>query len=186
MLLIPLIEEPCLGNGGSQRRRGGGHRAAVRLANNAVRTLNLLLGFSSSAGSSGGSLHDSVRAEAVERSYLFRPGGPNAHNAFLSDEAALAELLKGRTCYDTSRAACTVKPFSAGPVALPTDLICCPDLHSALPISDRRFWRVIMSACEISTVHNIPTNPVHPTSLMFYEVLRRDRNKCVCVCDICP
>ena len=118
MLPIPLIVEPAVGRGGAQRRRLGGGRAAVRLANNAISTLNLLLGFSSSAGDAGGSMHEAVRAEAVERSYLFRPDSSNADCA-RSDEAALSELLKGRTCYDVSRAACSVKPFNSGPVALP-------------------------------------------------------------------
>ena len=136
MLPVPLIEEPRVGGGGAQRRRKGGLRAAVRLANNAVRTLNLLLGFSSSAGPSGGSLHDAVRAEAVERSYYFKPDSPNA---LCTDEAALSELLKGRSCYDVSRSACSVKPFSSGPVALPSDLIDCLYLHDALPEDDRQF-----------------------------------------------
>ena len=136
MLPIPLIEEPGVGSGGSQRRRGGARRAAVRLANDAVCTLNLLFGFSSSAGPAGGTSHEAVRAEAAERAYLFKPDSPNAR---CSDEAAPADLLKGRTCYDVNSAACTVKPFGSGPAALPSDLIDYPYLHSALPMPDRHY-----------------------------------------------
>ena len=57
----------------------------------------------------------------------------------MSDEAALRELLKGRSICDVSRSGCSVKPYGTGPVALPTDLIDCPNVTDALPAADRLY-----------------------------------------------
>ena len=136
MLPLPLIEEPAVGRGGFQRRRRGAARAAVGIANGALTALKSLLGFESQPGPSRCGVHNAVRAEVVERVCYFKPDGPNA---IASDEAALRELLKGRSVYDVSRPGCSVKPHGSGPVALSTDLTDCPNLSDALPAADRLY-----------------------------------------------
>ena len=69
MLPLPLIEEVISGNGGSQRRRKGPARAATRLANGALSALNSLLGFDSLPGAPRNGVHESIRAEVIERAF---------------------------------------------------------------------------------------------------------------------
>ena len=136
MLPLPLIEEPVVGSGGFQRRRRAGARAVVRITNGALTALNSLLGFESQPGPSWCGVHIAIRAEVEERACFFKPDDPNA---IASDEAALRELLRGRSVYDVSRSGCSVKPYGTGPVALPTDLIDCPNLSDVLPAADRLY-----------------------------------------------
>ena len=138
MLPLPLIGEPVVRRGGFQRRRLAGARAAVRIANGALSALNSLLGFESQPGPSRCGVHVAIRAGVVERSCFVKPHVPDAT---VSDEAALRELLKGRSVYDVRRSGCSVKPYGTGPVALPTDLSDCPNLTDALPAADRPYLK---------------------------------------------
>ena len=92
--------------------------------------LNSLLGFESQPGPPGAECTVQSERKVEERACFFKPDDPNA---IASDEADLRELLKGRPVYDVSRSGCSVKPYGTGPVALPTDLIGCPNLSDALP-----------------------------------------------------
>ena len=98
MLPLPLLELPFVGKGGTQRSRAGVRRAARRVANGALSAQNLLLGFDSLLGAARCGAHESVRAEVLERGLLFAPEHPTARG---TEEAALKELLRGRSVYET-------------------------------------------------------------------------------------
>ena len=124
MLPVPLLEERPVGPGGSQRRRGGALRAVTRLANAALSTVNALLGFPlSSVGEPSCGVHAVLRAEVLERSKFFQPEHPIAGDGIIqcTGEAALSELLKGRSVYEANASGCAVKPFGSGPVSLPNN-----------------------------------------------------------------
>ena len=122
MLPLPLLDVAATG---SQRRRHPCRLRAVRWANGALSALNLMLGFSESQpGLLSCDLHASLRAEVldraqclVERSY--------ADDSHFTNETALKTLLRGQSCYALDKAGCAVKPFSAGPVSLPSNISNC-------------------------------------------------------------
>ena len=130
--------------------------------------LNSLLGFGqagshsiagstreSVAGSSRCALHESVRAEVLERSLLFEPASnaPGSH----SEEAAIKELLRGRSVYAVGQVGCAMKPYGSGPVSLPNDLDNCFSLDDSLPPED---ICVIMSVCEITILNLLPSGRI--------------------------
>ena len=86
MLPLPLIGEPVVGSGGSQRRRRAGARAVVRIANGALTALTSLLGYESQPGPSRCGVHSAIPVEVEDRACLFKPDDPNA---IASDDAAL-------------------------------------------------------------------------------------------------
>ena len=136
MLPLPLLEVPAFGKGGAQRSRRGSLRAVTRVANGALCALHSLLGYGvadahSIPGLSRCALHESVRAEVLERSLLFEPAS-NAPGSS-SEEAALKELLRGRSVYEVGQVGCAVKPYGSGPVSLPKYLDNCLRLEDSLP-----------------------------------------------------
>ena len=56
-----------------------------------------------------------------------------------SSEAALKELLRGKSVYDTYLSGCAVKPYGSGPVSLPKGLSRSPQLHDCINPDDRQY-----------------------------------------------
>ena len=115
MLALTLLEIPVVGKGGSQRSRNWSWRAVTRVANGALRALILLLLFSCADGRSIPglfrlALHESGRAEVQERSLLSEPASNVPGSARQSEEAALKELLRGRSAYEVGQVGCEVNP----------------------------------------------------------------------------
>ena len=63
-----------------------------------------------------------------------------------SEEAALKELLRGRSIYEPTAAA-SLAPYQPGMVSLPNDLSSAPDLLALCPDHARFSWRATVSAC---------------------------------------
>ena len=94
----------------------------------------MVLQTASHLGFSRCALHESVRAEVLERSLPFEPSS-NAPGSS-SEEAALKELLRGRSVYEVGQVGCAVKPYGSGPVSLPNELNHCHRLEDHLALED--------------------------------------------------
>ena len=93
---LPLLDVPAVGKGGAQRSRRGPWRAVTRVTNGALCALNSLLAYGvadgqSIPGLSRRALHESVRAEVLERSLLFESASKAPGST--SEEAALKEIV---------------------------------------------------------------------------------------------
>ena len=76
-------------------------------------------------------LHESVRAEVLERALSLEQASNAPGSVF--EEAALKELLRGRSVYEVGQVGCAVKPYGSGPVSFPNDSDNCPSLGDSLP-----------------------------------------------------
>ena len=110
----------------------------------------------------------------LEHSLLLEP----ALNALGSEsqEAALKELLRGRSVYEVGQAGCAVKPYGSGPVSMPKYLDKCLSLEDSLPSEDFFFQE---GNHERMRNHDPELVPIKP---YFDVVLKRNRRtyvKCI-------
>ena len=137
--IFPL---PVSSSGRSRRRRGWARMAAI-LENEAAHSLNWLSGVDGSGPATTPvkpHLQQKVLADIRDLVSEVRPAEPRAH--VYSADAALRELLRGRSLYDTEDGlSSTMASFNPHLVSLPelSEVQDSPDVRSVCP-EDVAFW----------------------------------------------